>query len=189
MVLGAAVLAEYASGHGLGIDQLLVKAYITGADNTPGRMAVNTAVCLTLTGTGLLVWGPWRTRRRPAALAAAGSAIAAVAVQATFGYATGNPADYGWTHVTTMAFLTAVTMLILALSLLSAAWRNSRARYAGLPRWLPMPAGALALGLGVWLVIDGRAVAAGRVSAVTFTTAAGVVGLVTAGAVARIRHL
>ena len=102
-------------------------------------------------------------------LAAAGSVIAAMAVEATFGYATGNPAAYGWTHVTAMAFLTAVTMLILALSLLSAAWRDSRTRYAGLPRWLPMPAGALALGLAVWLVIDGRAVAAGRISAVTFT--------------------
>ena len=118
-----------------------------------------------------------------AALAAAGSVIAAVAVEATFGYATGNPAAYGWTPVTAMAFLTAVTMLILALSLLSAAWRDSRARHTGLPRWLPMPAGALALGLGVWLVIDGRAVAEGHISAVTFTAAASVVGLVMAGLV------
>jgi PAS domain S-box-containing protein len=181
--LGVTVLAEYASGHGLGIDQLVVTAYITGPHDVPGRMAVNTAVCLTLIGVGLLVWGPWRRWRRPAVLAAVGSIIAAVAVEATFGYATGNPAAYGWTHVTPMAFLTAVTMLILALALLSAAWRDSRARHAGLPRWLPMPAGALALGLGVWLVIDGRAVAAGRISAVTFTTAASVLGLVMAGLV------
>ncbi len=82
-----------------------------------------------------------------------------------------------------MAFVTAVTMLILALSLLSVAWRDSRARHTGLPRWLPMPAGALALGLGVWLVIDGRAVAEGHISAVTFTAAASVVGLVMAGLV------
>jgi PAS domain-containing protein len=182
-VLGVLILAEDTLGHGLGIDQLFVKAYITGANDVPGRMAVSTAVCLTLTGAGLLVWGPWRPRRRPAALAAAGSVIAAVAVEATFGYATGNPAAYGWTPVTAMAFLTAVTMLILALSLLSAAWRDSRTRHTGLPRWLPMPAGALALGLGVWLAIDGRAVAEGHISAVTFTAAASVVGLVMAGLV------
>jgi PAS domain S-box-containing protein len=181
--LGVTVLAEYASGRGLGIDQLVVTAYITGPHDVPGRMAVNTAVCLTLLGVGMLVWGPWRPHPRPAVIAAAGSLIAAVAVEATFGYATGNPAAYGWTHVTAMAFLTAVTMLILVLSLLSAAWRHSRPRRAGLPRWLPMPAGALALGLGVWLVIDGRAVAAGRISAVTFTTAASVLGLVMAGLV------
>ncbi len=64
--LGVLVLAEYASGHGLGIDQLFVKAYITGPHDVPGRMAVNTAVCLTLLGAGLLVWGPWRPRPRPA---------------------------------------------------------------------------------------------------------------------------
>ncbi len=183
VALGVTVLAEDIFSHGLGIDQLFVKAYITGAHDVPGRMAVNTAVCLILAGTGLLVWGPWRSRRRPAVLAVAGSVIAAVAVEATFGYATGNPAAYGWTPVTAMAFLTAVTMLILAISLLSAAWPDSRTRHSGLPRWLPMPAGALALGLGVWLVIDGRAVAAGRISAVTFTAAASVVGLVLAGLV------
>ena len=183
VALGVTILAEDIFGHGLGIDQLFVKAYITGAHDVPGRMAVNTAVCLILAGAGLLVWGPWRRRRHPAVLAAAGSVIAAVAVEATFGYATGNPAAYGWTPVTAMAFLTAATMLILALSLLSAAWRDSRTRHAGLPRWLPMPAGALALGLGVWLVIDGRAVAAGRISPVTFTAAASVVGLVLAGLV------
>jgi PAS domain S-box-containing protein len=183
-VLGVLVLAEYAFGHGLGIDQLFVKAYVTGAHAVPGRMAVNTAVCLTLAGVGLLMWGPWRPRRRPVVLAAAASVIAGVAVQATFGYATGNPAAYGWTHVTPMAFLTAVTTLVLALALLSAAWRDSRAHHARLPRWLPMPAGALALGLGVWLVIDGRAVSGGRISAGTFTIGASVLGLVMAGLVA-----
>jgi PAS domain S-box-containing protein len=183
VALGTAILAEDASGHGLGFDQLFVKAYITGAHDVPGRMAINTASCLILVGAGLLVWGPWRQRRRPAVLAAAGSVIAAVAVEATFGYATGNPGAYGWTPVTAMAFLTALTMLVLALALLSAAWRDSRTRHVRLPRWLPMPAGALALGLGVWLVIDGRAVAADRISAVTFTVAASVVGLLIAGLV------
>jgi PAS domain S-box-containing protein len=181
--LGTLILTEYASGHGLGIDQLFVEAYITGPHDVPGRMAVNTAVCLTLLGAGLLVWGPWRSRPRPAVIAAAASAIGAIAAEASFGYATGNPAAYGWTHVTAMAFLTAVTFLILVLSLLSAAWRDSRTRLEGPPRWLPMPAGALALGLGVWLVIDGRAVAAGRISSVTFTAAVSVLGLVVAGLV------
>jgi PAS domain S-box-containing protein len=177
-VLFAVILAEYASGHGLGVDQLIAKAYIAGPHDVPGRPAVNTSVCLVLVGLGLLVWGPWRRRRRPAVLAAAASVIAVIAVAATFGYATGNPKAYGWTHVTAMAFITAVTMLVLATSLLSAAWRDSRAHAGGLPRWLPMPAGALALGLAAWLLIDGRAVAAGRISAGTFTGAATVLGLV-----------
>jgi PAS domain S-box-containing protein len=184
VALGTVVLAEYAFGHGLGIDQLFVKAYISGPHDVPGRMALNTAVCLMLLGAGLLLWGPWRRRPRPATVVAAGSLVAAVAVEAVFGYATGNPAAYGWTPVTAMAFLTAVTMSILALSLLSAAWWDAPGRQGRLPRWLPVPAGALALGLGVWLTIDGRAVAAGRISAVTFTAAAAVLGLVMAGLVA-----
>jgi PAS domain S-box-containing protein len=183
-VLGAVILAEYALHRGLGIDQLFVKAYLSAPHVVPGRPAINTSVCLALTGSALLAWGPWRARRRPAVVAAAGSAIGAIAVMAVFGYATGNPATYGWWHVSAMAFLTALTLLVLALSLLSAAWRDSRARTASLPRWLPMPAGALALGLAEWLAITGRAVAAGHISAGTFTGAATALGLVMAGLVA-----
>ena len=182
-VLGVVILAEYALHRGLGIDQLVVKAYIAPPHVVPGRPAINTAVCLALTGTALLVWGPWRRRRRPAVVAAAGSVIGAIALIATFGYATGNPGTYGWWHVSAMAFLTAVTFLVLALTLISAAWRDSRAGHAGLPRWLPMPAGALALGLAVWLSLTGRAVATGRISTGTFTGAATALGLVMAGLV------
>jgi PAS domain S-box-containing protein len=182
-VLGAAILAEYALDRSFGIDQLFVKAYLSAPRVVPGRPAINTSVCLVLIGAALLVWGPWRSRRRPAVVAAAASAIGAIAVIATFGYATGNPATYGWWHVSAMAFLTAVIMLILAISLLSAAWRDSRADHANLPRWLPMPAGALALGLAEWLAITGRAVAGGRISEATFTGAATALGLAMAGLV------
>ena len=154
-----------------------MKAYLSAPHVVPGRPAINTSVCLTLTGTALLVWGPWRPRPRPAVLAAAGSTIGAIAVIAIFGYATGNPGTYGWWRVSAMALVTAVTLLILALSVLSAAWRDSRAGQASLPRWLPMPAGALALGLAVWLAFTGRAVAAGRISENTFTGAATGLGL------------
>ena len=183
VALGATILAEDASGHGLGIDQLFVKAYITGAHDVPGRMAVNTAVCLILAGAGLLVWGPWRRRAGRPCWPRRDLSSPRWRSKRPSGTPPATPRRTGGRLVTAMAFLTAVTMLVLALSLLSAAWRDSRTRHAGLPRWLPMPAGALALGLGVWLVIDGRAVAAGRISPVTFTAAASVVGLVVAGLV------
>jgi signal transduction histidine kinase len=182
-VLGAVILAEYALGRDLGIDQLAVKAYLAPPHVTPGRPAINTAVCLTLAGAALLVWGPLRPRRRSALLAAAGCAIAVIAAIATFGYATGDATAYGWTRVTAMAFLTASTLLVLGLCMLGAAWRDSRARYGGVPRWLPMPVGALALSLAVWLAIAGRAVAAGRISQDAFTSAATALGLVMGGLV------
>jgi PAS domain S-box-containing protein len=185
VVLGAVVLAEYGFGRGLGIDQLIVKAYISGPHDVPGRMAVNSAACLALAGAGLLASGPWRPRPRPAVLAAAGCVIAAIAVIAAFGYAAGNPAAYGWGHAAVMPFLTASAMLVLAVSLLSAAWREDGTRQEGLPRWLPMAAGVLALGLaaGVWLAVAGRGEAAGRVYAGTVTGSATVLGPVMVGLV------
>jgi PAS domain S-box-containing protein len=183
-VLGLMVLAEYVLGRSLGIDQLIVKAYITGPHVVPGRSTSNTAVCLALVGAGLLVWGPWRTRRWPAVLAAAACLIGVIAAVAVFGYATGNPTAYGWWHVAAMAFLTAATLLVLAFSLLTAAWRDPQVRQAGLPRWLPMPVGALVLSLAVWQAIVGRAVAAERISQSTFTSAATVLGLILAGSAA-----
>ena len=185
-VFGLAVLAEYMLGRGLGIDQLIVKPYVSGPLNVPGRPAVNTAACLTLAGAALLAWGRGRPRRRPAALAAAGSVIAAIAVIATFGYVTRAPVGYGWAHLNNMSFLTAAAMLALALCLLSAAWRETRTRHDGFPRWLPMPAGVLALGVAaaVWLAIASRSEVAGRIPAGTATGAATVLGLVLAGLMA-----
>jgi PAS domain S-box-containing protein len=183
-VLGAMVLAEYALDRSFGIDQLLAKAYIAGPHDAPGRSAINTAVSLTLVGAGLLMWGPWRRRRRPAALAAAGSVIGMIGGIAASGYATGNPTAYGWSQVTAMALLTALTILTLAVTLLTTAWQDSQAHHAGLPGWLPVPAGTTVLGLAIWLAIAGRAVAARRISQDTFTTAATVLGLVLAGSAA-----
>jgi len=184
VALGLTVLAEYALGRSLGIDQLIVKAYIAPPGVVPGRSPADTAVCLVLTGAGLLVWSPWRRRRRPAALAAAGCVIGVLAAIAVFGYATGDPTAYGWWHVSAMTFLTASAMLVLAVCLLTAAWRDSQVRQADLPRWLPMLAGALVLGLAIWQAIMGRAVATGHISQGTFTSAATVLGLVLAGSAA-----
>jgi hypothetical protein len=184
--LGLAVLAEYILGRSLGIDQLIVKPYVSGPLNVPGRPALNTVVCLTVAGAALLVWGPWWPRRRPVALAAAGSVIAAIALIATFGYVTRTPAGYGWAHLSTMAFLTAAALLGLGISLLSAAWRESLTRHDAVPRWLPMPAGVLALGVAsaVWLAVAGRVEVAGQIPAGNAVGAATVLGLVLAALVA-----
>jgi PAS domain S-box-containing protein len=184
VLLGAAVLAEYALGRGLGIDQLFVQAYLSKPHHPPGRMAFSAALCVLLVGAALLAWGPWRSRRRPAVLAAAGSFTAVIAVAATFGYAAGSPAAHGWTYATALALPTAATLLILALSLLSAAWKDSRTDHSGLPGWLPMAVGALGLGLALWLVIDGQAVTTGGISAGTFIRVATILGVVLAGLVA-----
>ncbi len=182
---GAVVLAEYALGRGLGIDQLAVRAYISGPHGVPGRPTINTAVCLTLVGAALLVWAPWRSRRRPIGPAAAGSFIGAAAVTAIIGYATGAPAAAVWLHLTAMAFLTAVVMLILALSLLSAAWRDTPRQRDGPPKWLPMPAAmtAFALAAVAWLAIVGRGAGARYNADGAATNASTTLGFLMAGLV------
>ena len=178
--LGVAILAEWALGRGLGIDQLVVNAYVSGPHDIPGRSTTGTAVCLTLVGAALLVWGPWRSRRHPAALAAAGSLAGAIAITAIAGYPTGTAQAYNWVHVDAMPLLTAVAMLILAVCLLSAAWCDEP--YVRLPRWLPIPAGAAAFAIAgtVWQTIIGGSGGAGGKAA----NASAVLGLLMAGMVA-----
>jgi PAS domain S-box-containing protein len=182
-LLGLLILAEYALGRDLGIDQLLMHDYLGG--RLPGRPAVNTAVCLLVAGLGLLAWAPWRRRPRPAAIAVAGSVIAAIAITATFGYASSTPAAYGWGGLSSMALVTALTMFVLGLTLLCAAWRGTPRSPGWLPRWLPMPAGLVALGAtaAIWLAVIGKAGRAGRIDVHSAISAVTIFGLVMAGLV------
>jgi signal transduction histidine kinase len=156
IALGSVALAEDVLGRGLGIDRLFVEGPLSGPHGMqPGRLAVNTAICFVIVGIGLLVWGPWRGHRHPAALAVSGSLIAAVATVALFGYAAGVPRTYGWGHPTSMALPGAAAMIALAVTLLADAWQDARRDHARSPGWLAMPAGVLALGAAaaVWLAV------------------------------------
>ena len=65
------MLTEYALGRNLGIDQLVLRSYLSDPHARPGMLAFSTAVCVSLAGVALLAWGPWRRRRRPTPLAVA----------------------------------------------------------------------------------------------------------------------
>ena len=190
-VLGTMTLAEWALGRGLGIDQLVVRAYLSGPEGIPGRPPVGTAVCLTLAGLALLVRDPRRSGWRHAAMAVAGSVIGAIAVTAVTGYATGTPAAYVWAHVTTMTLLTAIAMAIIAIGLISTAWRDALPRLAGLPGWLPIVAGAVAFGIAgaVWLAIIGVSGGAARNAVGRSTDASAVLALLMAGLVTLVAWL
>ena len=142
VIMGTLVLAQYALGRSLGVDDLFVDARIDGVvSSTPGRMAFNTAVCFVLAGVGLAALGrgwPW-PRQAPTVAAATGSLIAAVAVLSLFGYIVAVSAAYSWLSETAMAFPTGALMLLVALGLVTLAWRVD-------PRgqWLAMPAAATA---------------------------------------------
>ncbi len=183
VAVGGVTLAEWVLGRGLGIDQLFVRAYVSGPREIPGRPTVDFAVCLALVGAGLLLWGPWRSRRRPAALAVAGSIVSAVAITAITGCATDTPRAYVWGGVTAMALPSATALFVLAVCLLSAAWRDARPRYRQcLPGWLPMPSAAVVFGIasGVWLATMSVSGGAVRYPAGTSSDASVALGILSA---------
>jgi hypothetical protein len=62
--VGLLTLVQYIFAVDFGIDQLLMKHYVTVETSHPGRMAPNTALCFGLTGTGLLVLCCYKLPRR-----------------------------------------------------------------------------------------------------------------------------
>ena len=187
VVLGAAVLAEWALGRGLGIDQLIVKAYITGPDDIPGRQATGTAVCLTAVGAGPAGVGSMALPQTPD--------------RAGRGWILGcRRGDHGDDRVRDRhspgLHLGARDRHVISHRgrpahsgpcLLSAARRDVFQPHAGFPRWLPMLVGAAAFGIAgaVWQAIIGGSGRAGSRA----TDASAVLGLLTAGLVALVAWL
>ena len=62
--IGLLTLIEYIFGVDLGIDQFLMKHYITVKTSHPGRMAPNTALCFSLTALALLTMSEWHGLKR-----------------------------------------------------------------------------------------------------------------------------
>ena len=163
-LVGVATLAEYATGHHLGIDQLLV-ADPAGAGNAraPGRMGVNTAFDFAVAGSALVALG--RERARAVAAQVAAGVVLCVAYVALLGYAFGIPrlqAGGVSPQITPMAILTAAGFVVLALGLLLVdpdvgATRLARSRGAGgvLIGHL-LPAAVLAPTAIGWLRLEGE---------------------------------
>jgi signal transduction histidine kinase len=151
-VVGWVTLAEHALGRSLGIDTLLFDPWLVG-DSAPGRMARNTSLCFVLLGTAVVLLV--LTRLEPGgparALGLSASVVAALAIVALFGYASGVSAAYAWRRNTTMAPLSAVAFLVTAVGYGAAAYRVASSGGTA-PRWLPLPValGALAASLALW---------------------------------------
>ncbi len=144
-VVGALTLAEYLFGVNFGIDQLLMNAYTVGQSGptSPGRMALNSALCFILTGSALIILasGRGRLEHRPMVVGILGSLVVALASVPFFGYLIGLASAYGWGYVTSMAVHTAVGLMVLGTGVVTLAWQQDRAGKSGAPRWLPVLAG------------------------------------------------
>jgi sensor domain CHASE-containing protein len=138
--LAALTLAEYLSGRGLGIDQLLFHCYITTETSNAGRMSPVSAMCFTLAGVALvLIARQDGSRWRPLAIGSMASLIISISLIALLGYALGLPGAYGWAQLTRIAMHTAAGLSLLGTGLFITAWDAALRPGERTPRWLPVP--------------------------------------------------
>ena len=128
MVSGAS-LAEYGTGTSFGIDQWLATVPMERFADPPGRMAVGTAVCLTLTGTALLLRD--RVPRVSAGLLLTGL-TASVAGLVGFLLQSGPLTDVVWFR--SLAVHTATCLLVLQVAALASRPERQPFRALAQPR-------------------------------------------------------
>ncbi|HLF31690.1 MAG TPA: PAS domain S-box protein, partial [Xanthomonadales bacterium] len=146
---GLLTLAEYLFGIDPGIDQLLLQHYITVQTSSPGRMAPDTAVCFSLTGTALIVLGTRANIWKPAMLAGVlGSLSAVLGFVVLTGYIIGLKTTYGSDEWTRMAVHTAGGFMLLGMGIVGLAWHWDISSHSRLPGWFPAP-----VGIGVAAVV------------------------------------
>jgi PAS domain S-box-containing protein len=120
-LIGALTLVEYATGRGLGIDELLFRDDpLSVATSAPGRMSLITAACFLAAGVSLLLLASRRVRGAQAAQAGA-FVVALLGAIPALGYLYGAPVLQSgfFANVTRVAPHTAVALLALAAALLS----------------------------------------------------------------------
>ena len=157
LTLGVATLLEYLIGVNLGLDEFFMKSYIRSGVTSPGRMAICTAFCFTLSGL-FLVLERRRYPLRPLQTATIGSVMIGLGVVALFGYFSGISDSYAWGALTRMAVHTAVGFLILGLGVIAYSWQDDQSGPKTAPRWLPVfvGVGVVAVTLSLWqaLVVE-----------------------------------
>ena len=123
--IGVSTLLQYILGLELGIDELLMEAYITVKSSNPGRMAPNTALCFTLFGIGLFLFSIKKSSL-DSLISVIGGLICALAIVVLFGYLADIPDLYQWQKLTHMAVHTSVGFIFSGLGLIiGVLWINA----------------------------------------------------------------
>ncbi len=155
-LLGLLTLGEYLGGRSLGLDELLMRAYIRSGVTAPGRMAFSAALCFSLVGGSLLVGGARFFPLSASLRALSGALVMGLGTVALSGYMTGIMQSYAWGHLTRMAVHTGAGFVVLGTGVVALAWSGDRG--GATPRWLPLFAfiGGAAATLCVWqaLVVE-----------------------------------
>jgi PAS domain S-box-containing protein len=137
-LIGLATLFESLFQSNLGIDDLLVQAYVLTGVSDPGRMAPNSALAMSLVGLALLVLA-WRPASRSWHLwpALFGSIVVALGTAALVGYVADLSRAYGWGNFNPMALHSAIGFTLLGGGIVGLAWNSAHSQAGETPEWLP----------------------------------------------------
>ncbi|MBF0582896.1 MAG: response regulator [Magnetococcales bacterium] len=140
-LLGGLTGVQYLLGVDLGLDQLLMRHYITVLTSHPGRMAPNTALCFVLSSFGLALAAQRSRIPRWGAVVLLGTLIATLGLVAVIGYLIRLETTYHWFRYTHMALHTAIGFVWIGFGLLMLAWYHTATRVGMMPGWVVWAAG------------------------------------------------
>lgn len=151
-IVALLTLFEYVAGVNLGIDQLLMKAYLVVETSHPGRMAPNTAICFVLSSVAAFLIGmPSKTLVVSTAAKMIAFSVLMIACIALVGYFFGIEKTYGWESYTRMALHTAFSFVFIMLSALSFIKLEEKSEAGLLPYWVFV--GGVLFVLGLWILL------------------------------------
>ncbi len=131
VAIAALTLLEYAIDTDLRIDQLLFADHITPAQGHPGRMGVNSAICLLLSTSCVWILGRPKTGAADNALVAwLGALMAAIAVAALAAHVEAESAGYNWLNMISMAVHTAALYVLQGVAFVWVASKRAAFRWA-----------------------------------------------------------
>lgn len=139
--IGMLTLLTHVLPLNLGLDELFMQHYITVATSAPGRMAPNTALCFTLTGSALVLGAMvQQVPLRWQLLCLLSALTIGLSTAALMGYLVGIPTAYGWGNLTRMAVHTAVGFMVLSTGLIALGSQAGNINHG----WQPWAIGVIA---------------------------------------------
>src|SRR4051812_25632205 len=124
-ITSLAIIVEYLFRINLGIDELIVRDFLTRPLNnpTPGRMAVISTITFVFIAVAMfLISFPETFKRKSCWIGAIGSLIFSAGVSIFTGYVFTSLSTLGWGVLTRMAMTSAVGFLILGAAFIVYAW-------------------------------------------------------------------
>jgi len=157
-LVGALHLAEYVLGVDLGIDELLMPAYLPKETRFPGRMALHMAIALIALGSALVVMARPVASRRPLLPGLLGAVVAALGLGTLTSYAIGLQTASTWSNYPFMGFNAALGLSVTSVGVIGLAWQQGKQEKTGTPHWFPVlvAAAGIVVSLVLWQALENQ---------------------------------